>query len=520
LVKSLPGSEAAKQRLELILDTLAGKCTIPKACEALGVNETRFHELRNQWIRNAVQLLEPRPSGRPPTPPPLPAEEEVAELKRQLLEQKILLEAANIREELALVMPQVLKPRRLEKKTELPALAASQTRRSARHTAFLQSFWTANHMKPGSRSTSRLESSGQAPERTTERMVRRRALAFTRWVRQHGLSVGQAASALEVKPNTLHLWRRRWQEDRLAAEPRGPQLQQLSLETRITIGALYALIGPPLSLEVLRSLFPTESPTALEELRRNLKREYRAANRACLKTLRWSRPGTVWAMDFFYPPTPIDGLWKYVLVVRDLASGRFLLVMPTPDREAQTVIQVLRLLFFLYGTPLVLKSDNEFDAEAICALLQELGVFLLLSPPECPRYNGAVEAGIGTLKSRVFWGAARHDRPVHWTSDDLEGGVVQANDFVRQDGPVLLSPEQRWTRRSRITKEDRTAFSAVVQKRLAEARLEQGFLPGLVLTRKEQNSVMRMALSRALVDQGLLEVRGRRFTSPFPLRFW
>jgi hypothetical protein len=57
-------------------------------------------------------------------------------------------------------------------------------------------------------------------------------------------------------------------------------------------------------------------------------------------------------MDFFYPPTPIDGLWKYVLVVRDLASGRFLLVMPTPDREAQTVIQVLRLLFFLYGTPL------------------------------------------------------------------------------------------------------------------------------------------------------------------------
>jgi hypothetical protein len=131
-----------------------------------------------------------------------------------------------------------------------------------------------------------------------------------------------------------------------------------------------------------------------------------------------------------------------------------------------------------------------------------------------------VEAGIGTLKSRVFWGAARHDRPTRWTSDDLEGGEAQANAFVHKDGPCLLSPDQRWSRRSRITKEERTAFSAVVQKRFAEARAELGLLPSWELTRQERNSVMRMALSQALVDQGLLEVRGRRFTSPFPLRFW
>ena len=171
----------------------------------------------------------------------------------------------------------------------------------------------------------------------------------------------------------------------------------------------------------------------------------------------------------------------------------------------------------------VRKYGNHKDAKAVIdrnryhALNR---VFLLLSPPELPKYNGSVEAGIGTLKSRVFWGAARHDRPVHWTSDDVEAGVVQANAFVRKDGSCLLSPDQRWSLRVPIAQEERAAFSAAVQKRLAESRAELGLLPGLELTRQERNSVMRMALSQALVDQGLLQVRRRRFTPPFPLRFW
>jgi hypothetical protein len=46
-------------------------------------------------------------------------------------------------------------------------------------------------------------------------------------------------------------------------------------------------------------------------------------------------------------------------------------------------------------------------------------VFLLLLPPEFARYNGAIKAGIGSLKTRVFFEAAPHDRPCDWTCDDV-----------------------------------------------------------------------------------------------------
>jgi hypothetical protein len=36
-----------------------------------------------------------------------------------------------------------------------------------------------------------------------------------------------------------------------------------------------------------------------------------------------------------------------------------------------------------------------------------------------PRYNGACEAGIGAAKRRTEYSAARHDRLLDWTSDDL-----------------------------------------------------------------------------------------------------
>lgn len=375
-------------------------------------------------------------------------------------------------------------------------------------------------MSPGRRSCARRGVAAQRPERAAERLVRRRVLAFTRWVRGHGLTLGYAAEMLELKPNTLQGWERRWAEDRLGPEPLGRPLHCLAPEVHELVCTLYALIGPPLSLEVLRSFFPTESVAALEELRRRLKREYKYCRRVCLQTLRWRRTGAVWAMDFFHPPLRVDGIYKYVLVVRDLTSGNFLLALPTLDREAATVVQALRFLFAAYGAPLVLKSDNEFDADAIRRELEAQGVIPLLSPPEFPRYNGAVEAGIGTLKTRVFYEAAHHDRPLRWTSDDLEAGIGQANELVRADGYTAATPGERWNRRLPIAQEERAAFQAAVQKRMPGARERLGILPGLELTRQEHNSVMRLALAQALVDQGLLQVRRRRITPPFPLRFW
>jgi hypothetical protein len=111
LVEGLEGSAEAKRRLELMLETVTGSRTVAEACEELGVCESRFHEMRRGILQAAASAGEPRPIGRPATPPPAEVEVENLRLHRQIQEMKMQLEAAQIREELALVMPHVLKPR-------------------------------------------------------------------------------------------------------------------------------------------------------------------------------------------------------------------------------------------------------------------------------------------------------------------------------------------------------------------------------------------------------------------------
>jgi hypothetical protein len=106
----MDGSEQAKVRLKVILEVISGKRTLKSASEELGISEARYHELERIALQGAVEHLEPKPAGRPPsataTPDPklLALEEEVKELR-------IGLRAAQIREEIAIVMPHLLKPR-------------------------------------------------------------------------------------------------------------------------------------------------------------------------------------------------------------------------------------------------------------------------------------------------------------------------------------------------------------------------------------------------------------------------
>jgi hypothetical protein len=71
-------------------------------------------------------------------------------------------------------------------------------------------------------------------------------------------------------------------------------------------------------------------------------------------------------MDFAEPSlcgaprslSPIDGLYPYLLAIRDFASGYTLAWLPVREATAETVLHFLRLLFRIFGAPLVLKSDN------------------------------------------------------------------------------------------------------------------------------------------------------------------
>jgi transposase len=115
-VDRLEGSEESKQRLRVILESLAGGCTVEQACERLQVSEARFHELRHQALQAALAGLSPRPAGRPAHAEPEEAGR-VQELERKVEDLEVDLHAERVRTEIALTMPHLLRDGARKKKT-------------------------------------------------------------------------------------------------------------------------------------------------------------------------------------------------------------------------------------------------------------------------------------------------------------------------------------------------------------------------------------------------------------------
>jgi hypothetical protein len=103
-VARLPGSPPAHERLQAVLETLAGTCRVQEACRRLGLSEQRFDQLRTRVLQAGLDSLEPRPPGRRPRPVPAA---DVAALQARVAELEIELRAARVREEIALALPAV-----------------------------------------------------------------------------------------------------------------------------------------------------------------------------------------------------------------------------------------------------------------------------------------------------------------------------------------------------------------------------------------------------------------------------
>jgi len=120
LVTHLEGSDAARQRLRRIVDSLTGRASVAEVCAELGIGESRFHQLRSDALQAALDRLEPRAAGRPPQAVS-PAEARVVELERQLRELKWELQASQIRLELAEALPGLVRREPTVKKTTRPS---------------------------------------------------------------------------------------------------------------------------------------------------------------------------------------------------------------------------------------------------------------------------------------------------------------------------------------------------------------------------------------------------------------
>jgi transposase InsO family protein len=362
---------------------------------------------------------------------------------------------------------------------------------------------------------------GQWERRQAERSARRRALALDRWAQRHGLPHYMVAAHLGVVARTLSSWRRRWQEDGLAAHPRGRSAHRGDVQARNAAIHLMTLAGPRTGLPTLQAACPTLARGEIQDLQRRFRRLWRRNHRRLLHILHWRRPGAVWAMDHTDPPEPVDGRWPHILAVRDLASRMQLGWLPVSREDTHETCLALEGLFRRYGPPLVLKSDNGsgFIGDETQKLLEQWDVTPRLSPPRRPAYNGSCEAGNGAMKTRSEHQAILRDRPRQWTAADLQLARTIANHVHRPWGHRGPTAADVWHKRQPISAEERAAVGRTQRRHRGPARGELGYPKEQPLGPKAQAQIDRLAIRRACVECGLLTFTRRSLTPPLTANF-
>jgi transposase len=447
LVDGLDGSDSAKRWLRAILGTLVGEKTVGAAGEEMGVGEAMFHRMKARALQGALEALEPKRAGRPRV---VATEEErqIGELRAEVGRLQVELEGSRVRELLAVTMPHVLRNGESAAKKAEEAVVGrpgemgtgtvpvgAGERRARRHLKCLNLACRLRGREKKPRAANGLMI--QEEDRRHEREVRKTAVAFVRWARTcHGWTEKEAAERLDVSSSTLRSWKVNWEFCKLKAYARGARPQRPDQKTRTMALALFHAMGPGVGVPTLEEMLPNVGRTALENLLRRYQRMRRKRKRRLMYQVRWRRMNRVWAMDYFQAPVPIEGRYPWCLVVRDLASGRTLMALPALHAMALATRLVLLHLFACHGAPLVIKCDNgsHFTADSVMTLLQANGVNPLLSPAGLPEYNGAIEAGIGSLKTRAHYLSMRSGRPGEWTLDDIDGARSMGNETGRPWG--------------------------------------------------------------------------------------
>jgi transposase InsO family protein len=347
---------------------------------------------------------------------------------------------------------------------------------------------------------------------------RRQAVTVAIELTERGWEWSEVAQELSITPRTLRRWRHYSSDELWAVRPPGRPMNPSSPVERNNVIHFLDVHGPGIGLPTLRCAFPDLARAELDEILKRYRRVWRLRHRRPIHILQWTTPGTVWAIDFAEAPAAIDGAYPYLLAVRDLASGQQLLWQPVREANALAAASALASLFLIHGPPLVLKSDNgsAFGAAPILTLLTNFGVLPLFSPPNTPSYNGAIEAGIGSLKTRTDDHAARHNRPGAWSWDDVTAAQLEANATARPNGPNEPTPAQSWAGRARPLTIDREQFHLAVEHHRSTTRCERHLTNEPTLDVMTQRSIDRVAIRRALVEHGVLVFSRRRILPPIP----
>jgi transposase InsO family protein len=350
--------------------------------------------------------------------------------------------------------------------------------------------------------------------------VRQAAVTVADWAEDLAVAPAAVAAALGVAPRTLRHWQQQLRPAALRVVPLGRPTARSGLAERQAVLGFLHEVGPGVGLPVRRGQFPLLTRAELRDLLGRYRHVWRQRHPRVQHVLTWPVPGTVWAMDSTQPPAPIDGVYPWLLAVRDLASGYPLLWWPVRQGTGEATAARLAELFALFGAPLVLKSDNgsaEGSTE-VQELLAAWEVVSLFSPPGCPWYNGAIEAAIGSWKTRTAWQAVHAGHAGAWTRRDVEAAWGQANATARPRGWRGPTPTEAWAARPALPAAQREVFTATVAQLREVERAARGLSATDEVTVMEGRALDRSVLSQALVALGYLTIGRRRVLPPLPTR--
>jgi transposase InsO family protein len=359
---------------------------------------------------------------------------------------------------------------------------------------------------------------GQRRQRQLERNVRHDAVDFCLRLKDLGGNCAEAAELLHISARTLRQWDHDSRCGNIEVVPLGRPATRAAVAERQAVLEFVKKADHRVGVPALHTAFPTLGRNELADLLARRRQTVRDRYHQTIHVLHWQQPGRVWAIDFAEPSLlgascslpPVDGLYPYVLAVRDLASGYQLAWLPIKDATAETTQSALAHLFEVHGAPLVLKLDNgsAFRAEALKDFLREKSVIELYSPPHRPSYNGSIEAAIGSMKRHTEQQAAWAGHPGRWRSADLAAALEDANRHHprRLDG---LTPAEAWAARTQITGVERTCLELALESERLTARCEMKLTMTENLDHWLGAVVDRLAISRALVGRGYLLFRRR-----------
>ena len=343
------------------------------------------------------------------------------------------------------------------------------------------------------------------------------AIAFARLAHGTGHDDATCAAWLGLAVETLRRWRTVWRESQMPVRARGRPPSRGDPIDRQTVIHVLTRLASRVGLPTLRRCFPSVPRGELIELQQRCRRVVNKRRpHETVHVLRWTRPGSTWAFDFTQPPCPIDGCFPRLTAVRDLASGQQLSALPSCGEQAGPAVRLLGTLAEWHGVPLVIKLDNgsAMRSDELKQWAEDHGILLLYSPPGTPEYNGAAEAGIGSISTRAYHHAVRHGRATRWTCDDIFAAISEANETARSWSRNGDSPAERWRGRIAISNDERERFMTCYRDHQQRERAKRGIGDDVHLQHYEQASIDRFAITRTLTRHGYLHIRRRRI----PLR--